>query len=389
MKRIICSFIGLLLLVGMVLSMCGCGPQTEFEERPLKTTQPTEPEPVLPAYEAMVKRGFVGNAEEFVTLLAYEIQGNGSAYKALCDRGYTGTMRKWYEDLLGHQITGVLNDETGYEMAVLWGFEGTAEEWVNSLIPEDAGFRIMVQEIKPSFAILDDDGKGKFEYMYEWAVENQVPVTAAIITQYLDVKSGWLTKAKVLEMYNSGLVTFASHTQNHTLLDKVDPETMEAELSQSKADIEAMGIPCDILAYPGGRNSDEVVQVVKKYYKYAFLAGGNSNDAGMPVGDRVNYPKINTYRLYRVRLDGDFTEENGGMAYVREQIDNAIANDGMVVFMTHAGSTDMGGGVYLDPAMDLAVYTETVEYIRSKGFDIEPLLTVCDRFQNPVEIIYE
>ena len=220
--------------------------------------------------------------------------------------------------------------------------------------------------------------------MFNWAKEHQVPFTSAIITQFLDVRQGWLTKAKVQEMYDSGLVTFASHTQNHVRMNRVDLETVESELSKSKEDVEAMGISCEILAYPSGATTDDAVEVAKKYYSYAFLAGGNSNEAGMPVGDRVNYPDIDTYRLLRVRLEGHFTDENGGMTYVKEQIDNA-----MVVFMTHVGSTDKGNGEYLDPALDLAVYTETVEYIRSKGYDIEPLLTVCDRFQHPVEIIYE
>ncbi len=389
MKRAIYSFVAMLLLVCMIIPMFGCGRQTEFQERPLRTTQPTEPEPVLSAYQAMVSRGYTGTAEEFFTILAYEIQGNGSAFEAVCEQGYTGTMRQWYEELLGHPISGVLNDETGYEMAVLWGFEGTPEEWVNSLITEEEGFRIKISEIKPSFAIMDDDGKAKVEILFDWAKQHQVPFTSAIITQHLDVKQGWLTKAKVQEMYDSGLVTFASHTQHHVVLNKTDLETVESEVSKSKEDMIALGLPSDILAYPGGGTNDKCIPIVQKYFKYAFLAGGNSNEAGMPVGDRVNYPEIDTYRLLRVRLEGHFTDENGGMTYVKEQIDKAIANNGMVVFMTHVGSTDIGNGEYLDPAMDLAVYTETVEYIRSKGYDIEPLLTVCDRFQNPVEIIYE
>ena len=163
---------------------------------------------------------------------------------------------------------------------------------------------------------------------------------------------------------------------------------MEKELTESQAAIEAMGISCDLMVYPFGAIADEHVSIVQEHYRYGFLAGGPVKN-GLPVGDRVNFPEIETYQLTRVSLRGDFTEENGGKAYVRKQIDDAIANNGMLVFMTHVGSTDDGNGGYLDPALDLAIYTETLEYIRSKGYDIEPALTVCDRFQNMVEIIYE
>ena len=103
MKRVFFSYLAMLLLMAMVLPMCGCGRQTEFHERPLPTTQPTEPAPELSAYQAMVSGGYTGTAEEFFTLLAYEIQGIGSAFEAVCEQGYTGTMRQWYEDLLAKQ----------------------------------------------------------------------------------------------------------------------------------------------------------------------------------------------------------------------------------------------------------------------------------------------
>jgi hypothetical protein len=94
----------------------------------------------------------------------------------------------------------------------------------------------------------------------------------------------------------------------------------------------------------------------------------------------------------RVDVRGDYTEENGGITYVKGQIDDAIASNGLVVFMSHVGSTviyDENGNAtntYLDASADLAVYTEILEYIRGKGYDIEPLMDACQRFANPVDV---
>lgn len=233
---------------------------------------------------------------------------------------------------------------------------------------------------KPSFGWIDDDGKGKVSYLYEWAQNNRVPFTCAVITGKIDVDKRWLTSQAMQEMYSSGLVRFASHTQNHTKLSQVDPDVVDAELSTSKAQIEGFGVPCDFIVYPFGAINDSDLNLVSRYFPYGFAAGGPYRSDGIPKGDRVNTPGSGIYKIKRVDISGKCTEENGGLDYLKQQIDQAIDRGGMLIFMSHVGSTSDGQGGYLDPQKDLEVYSWALHYIRERGYDIEPVIDVCNKF---------
>lgn len=247
--------------------------------------------------------------------------------------------------------------------------------------------------LRPAFAWIDDDGKEKVGHLFQWAKTNSVPFTAALISGWIaQGKQGWLSMDQVKILQDSGLVTFASHTQNHVRLTEADRDTVEAELKNSKAQIESWGVPCDVMVYPNGAIRDADIDLVHKYFPFGFVAGGAYDDNRIPATDRVNTCPISSYKLMRVDIRGDFTEENGGIAYVKGQIDDAIAQNGLLVFVSHVGSTmiyDENGNAtntYLDVSADLAVYTEILAYIRGKGYDIEPIMDACRRFANPVEV---
>lgn len=246
------------------------------------------------------------------------------------------------------------------------------------------------RSLKPSFAWIDDDGKAKVEHLYQWAVENNVPFTSAVISGKIDNDADWLTSQRMLEMYDSGLVRFASHTQNHVKLSEADAATVEAELSGSKAQIEGFGVPCDVMVYPNGAIGEASLGIVRRYFPFGFVAGGTVGDNNIPNSSRVNTPPIDTYQIRRVSIRGDFTSENGGFDYLKAQIDDTVANNGLLVFMSHVGSTDdgSGNGTYLDVSKDLEVYSRAVAYIRDWGYDIEPLMTACRRFENLVDSEY-
>jgi hypothetical protein len=138
--------------------------------------------------------------------------------------------------------------------------------------------------------------------------------------------------------------------------------------------------------YPGGTFNKRDIATISHYYSMGFSAGGTYGPGNIPVSNCVNVSPISTYSLSRVEIRGDYTEENGGLPYLRSQVDQAIDVGGLVVFMSQIGSTDNGNGSYLDPTADLAVYSYIVEYIRSKGYDIDHLKDACQRFANPVEV---
>lgn len=240
---------------------------------------------------------------------------------------------------------------------------------------------------RPAFAWIDDDGKEKVGHLFQWAKTNQVPFTCALIAGWIARgEKGWLTVDQLKTLRDSGLVSFASHTQNHVKLTDADRATVEAELKNSKEQIESWGLSCVGVVYPNGAVRDEDIDLVHQYYPFGFAAGGTYNADNLPIGDRVNISPVSTYRLMRVDIRGDYTEENGGLPYLRSQVDNAIANNGLLVFMSHIGSTGNGAGGYLNPSDDLAVYSYVVNYIRERGYDITPLMDAWLQFANPMEV---
>ena len=73
----------------------------------------------LSAYELAVLHGYTGTEEEW---LEY-IRGK-SAYELAVIHGFEGTEEEWLESIVG---------KSAYDIAVEYGFEGTEEEWLDSL----------------------------------------------------------------------------------------------------------------------------------------------------------------------------------------------------------------------------------------------------------------
>lgn len=73
----------------------------------------------LSAYDLAVLHGYTGTEEEW---LEY-IRGK-SAYELAVIHGFEGTEEEWLESIVG---------KSAYDIAVEYGFEGTVDEWLDSL----------------------------------------------------------------------------------------------------------------------------------------------------------------------------------------------------------------------------------------------------------------
>ena len=81
---------------------------------------------------------------------------------------------------------------------------------------------------------------------------------------------GHLTEAQIIEMQESGVFHFGSHTATHMKLDTALTPDIERELSESKTKIEAItGAPVTALAYPNGAYND-MAKVFAEKYGYHF-----------------------------------------------------------------------------------------------------------------------
>jgi hypothetical protein len=87
--------------------------------------------PGMSAYEYAVGNGFQGTVEQWIQSL------NGpageSAYAIALSNGFIGTQQEWLASMQGHNGVDGRNGKTAYEVAVENGYTGTASEWIASL----------------------------------------------------------------------------------------------------------------------------------------------------------------------------------------------------------------------------------------------------------------
>ncbi|MQF66920.1 polysaccharide deacetylase family protein, partial [SAR202 cluster bacterium AD-802-F09_MRT_200m] len=83
-----------------------------------------------------------------------------------------------------------------------------------------------------------------------------------------------LTAESILEMAKSGLVEFASHSIHHSALPSLDTADKQAELIESKSQIEGLtGTSCNLFCVPSGLFDDESLDVAfEAGYEYVFTS---------------------------------------------------------------------------------------------------------------------
>lgn len=104
-----------------------------------------------------------------------------SAYELAVQKGYEGTLEEWLESLVGPE------GESAYDIAKKYGFEGTEEEWLATLSPKvevtetEGGHRVTITDesgeepIAYSFDVLDGkDGKTKMSELEQDLTELNV-----------------------------------------------------------------------------------------------------------------------------------------------------------------------------------------------------------------------
>jgi peptidoglycan/xylan/chitin deacetylase (PgdA/CDA1 family) len=111
----------------------------------------------------------------------------------------------------------------------------------------------------------------------------------------------------VVEMSDSGLVKFESHTNTHPSLVAISASeaSLTDQVKNSKLKIEEItGKPVLALAYPNGEFNDKVKEITKEYYLF-----GLRKDLGMHNTDYDNY------EVRRIRIDRE-TSLIGFIKYV-------------------------------------------------------------------------
>ena len=89
-------------------------------------------------------------------------------------------------------------------------------------------------------------------------------------------------------------MSFQSHTASHRALTGLSDEEMKEEFERSNARLEELtGRPVRALCYPTGAVNDDVVEVVKDYYDFAYTTVNRTSTEGFSV---YELPRIRVFR---------------------------------------------------------------------------------------------
>ena len=146
---------------------------------------------------------------------------------------------------------------------------------------------------KPVFITFDDGYLENYTEIYPIVQKYNAKITIFLMLNH--VRDSNITWDMVVEMSDSGLVKFESHTVSHPSLSSVssDDARLTEELKNSKQKIEEMtGKPVIALAYPNGEFNQIVKEKTSEYYSF-----GLRKDLGMHNTD------YDRYEVRRIRLN--------------------------------------------------------------------------------------
>lgn len=206
---------------------------------------------------------------------------------------------------------------------------------------------------------IDDDNKDTFMDLWKPVCDAKgIRITLALITNWVG-GSGRLTLTQLKALQADGY-DFANHSFSHDAtifnsgaqdLGTVSDSRIEEEYRKSQEWMRSNGLQgYNTFIYPWG-NFNELQELrykrlARKYFKQGVNASGIYNES----------PNDNMY------LNRKFINKNKSISEYKQDIDNAITNNGWLIFGTHSVSEEI----------NVEYLTEIAEYIQSKNI---PILT--------------
>lgn len=157
-------------------------------------------------------------------------------------------------------------------------------------------------------AITFDDGNEDF-YTNAWPILQKYKVKSSMYIMTGVKGKSWLTPEQILELDESGLVEFGSHTVWHPKLTKITADEQRRELVDSKESLEKLlNKNVEILCYPFGLYNDAIKVLAKEVgYKAALTFDQDAwqNPEDLFALTRISvYPGLNVIKfLYRLKAE--------------------------------------------------------------------------------------
>ncbi len=333
-----------LLALGCALLLVGCGgdlPQTEPTVPPeppttqtAETTVPTEPtvppttEPELPVGASVTINGVTlaspgilfddtlyAKADEFAAALGVDVTElavlhyRGDAYlpvEVACE-AFRLSFLADHEYPMVYCTAAAYAQEIpqGYDVPVLM-YHGVADEtWgVTELFvrPSEleqqlaylvengydpiffSDLKDVDQYDKPVILTFDDGYEDNYTNLFPLLQKYQVKATIFLIADNIGTRENFLTPAQILEMNESGLVSFQSHTLSHPMLDEIDDVWRQFEIRHSRLVLTRLtGLEPYVLCYPSGQNNSAVRADTAEFYSFGVEMNGGMYTTGMDL----------------------------------------------------------------------------------------------------------
>lgn len=121
---------------------------------------------------------------------------------------------------------------------------------------------------KPIIITFDDGYKDNYTDAYPILKEFNIKATIFLISDAIGKKT-YLNESDISKMQD--LIDFQCHSATHRHLSDLRPDEVDYEVRESRNKIEVItGKPVFVFSYPYGNYKRSVIDVVKKYYKFAL-----------------------------------------------------------------------------------------------------------------------
>jgi len=196
-------------------------------------------------------------------------------------------------------------------------------------------------DIKPLVSFVDDDGSSKVWTVLKPMFESRnIPCVPAIIPSYVDVGNG-LNWSQVKELQSIGWEIAGHHSADLTTMPLSEAEQI---LRTVKEKMNANGIDVYSFVYPHGGHNADIRKIIRKYYKSAVGTTG-----------RINKLPIKQYSMNRCALGPLALPGQDTLEYYKSVIDEAVANNNWVIFMTHIGEMTPTQIEHLEQVIDYTI----------------------------------
>lgn len=224
--------------------------------------------------------------------------------------------------------------------------------------------------------IWDDGYMEDYNVVYPYMQSKGIVGASALVKDWVGT-NGFMTWNEINEMKQNGW-EFLSHTVRHRELPSLNREGIEYELRESKKFLVDNGLDISGIVYPRNFYNNDVLEIVRKYYDYAFSKDEEFKKTW------INYEPINQYAIYRIDLESSLENFIGWVG-------DALEKKAWIVLMGHGHyynavqfpDTTRWPGKWDD---NIAKMKANIQWLIDQGVEIVPPKEAIERIGNAITI---